>query len=330
MDITDMLPGDKKTVECWMEKTLPRSKEPQEVYGLIWDFLDRGGKRFRPLMCLLACQAVGGDEAKAVPVAASIELFHNFTLIHDDIEDNSQMRRGKPCLHITYGLPLALNAGDGLFMAAWKAALDSDLPPEKTINVANMLYNAFSKVLEGQAIELKWHFGNVWGIGPQDYLRMVRGKTGALIGGACETGAFIGGASMQQCEALRVFGEEVGIAFQIQDDILNLIGDEKKYKKEIGGDIVEGKRTLMVLDTLSKCSGQEAIKMQKILDSKSTTPAEVRFAIKLLKKYGSIDFAAKYARDLIIQAKPRLSKLPANEATGRLRQMADYLINREV
>ncbi len=320
----------KAMVEKQIEAILPRGKKPFEVYGIIWDFLDRGGKRFRPLMCLTSCAAVGGKMEDAVPVAASIELFHNFTLVHDDIEDSSQIRRGKPCLHVSYGLPLALNAGDGLFMASWKSILESPIPPAKAVEVGKCLYDSYLAVLEGQAVELNWHQNNVWGIGLEDYKSMVRGKTGALIGGACKSGAIIGGADKKVQAALWEFGNEVGVAFQIQDDILNVTGDFEKYKKEIGGDIVEGKRTVMVIDLLSKCTKAEAEKCKSILGNKKATKAQVDYVIGLMKKHGSIDYAAAYANQLLQSAKKRLAALPDNDASRKLHSIADFLVDREV
>ncbi|MBM3229092.1 polyprenyl synthetase family protein [Candidatus Parvarchaeota archaeon] len=329
MDIVDEISANKNLVEAQMLKTIPKNKKPKEVYGLIWDFLGRGGKRFRPMMCLLSCEAVGGEFHKALPVAASLELFHNFTLIHDDIEDNSQMRRGKPCLHISYGLPLALNAGDGLFMASWKALFSLDAKPEKIIEIANVLYSSYVSVLEGQAIELNWHANNLWEIKPEDYVHMVSGKSGALIGGACKSGCLVGEGSKNQADKIYKYGVDVGVAFQIQDDILNIVGDEKKYKKEIGGDIVEGKRTLMVLDLLSKCSESQATRMRNTLDSKKASKEDIKLISSLMADYGSLTYAADYARRLVVEAKKNLDCLPKNHATQKLYDMADYLINRE-
>ncbi|MFA5105791.1 MAG: polyprenyl synthetase family protein [Candidatus Micrarchaeia archaeon] len=330
MDVFDEDAQMKAVVEKQIEAILPRGKKPFEVYGIIWDFLDRGGKRFRPLMCMTACEAVGGNPKNAIAVAASIELFHNFTLVHDDIEDNSQMRRGKPCLHVSYGLPLALNAGDGLFMASWKSILESPISPQQAVEVGKCLYDAYLAVLEGQAVELNWHENNIWGITLDGYKSMVRGKTGALIGGACKAGAIIGGSDANVQAALWEFGNEVGVAFQIQDDILNVTGDFKKYKKEIGGDIVEGKRTVMVIDLLTKCTKAEAAKCRTILGNKKTTKAQVEYVIGLMKKYDSISYAASYADGLLKSAKERLAVLPDNKASKKLRKLADFLVDREV
>ncbi|HQT45530.1 MAG TPA: polyprenyl synthetase family protein, partial [Candidatus Micrarchaeota archaeon] len=171
---------------------------------------------------------------------------------------------------------------------------------------------------------------NIWGIKIEDYNSMVRGKTGALIGGACKAGAIIGGADRKAQEALWEFGNEVGVAFQVQDDILNVAGDFEKYKKEIGGDIIEGKRTVMVIDLLSKCTKLEAEKCKSILGNQKATKAQVEYVIGLMEKYGCVDYATVYAKKLLKNAKSRLSILPQNEASQKLNKIADFLVDREV
>ena len=164
MDVEKFFVQKSGLVEKKIGEIVPKGSEPAEVYGLIWDLVDRGGKRLRPALSLLSCEAVGGWEEDALGAAAAIEMFHNFTLIHDDIEDCSLLRRGKPCLHVQYGVPLALNAGDGLFMMVWKAAMGVGWNFEENKIAQKMLLEAFTKVLEGQAIELGWYYKNNWDV----------------------------------------------------------------------------------------------------------------------------------------------------------------------
>ncbi|VVC04767.1 Short chain isoprenyl diphosphate synthase [Candidatus Burarchaeum australiense] len=329
-EMTEYLERLKPQIEAEMEKTMPRDKRPAEVYSLLWEILDRGGKRFRPAICLLGCEAVGGNPKNAMPAAVAIELFHNLTLIHDDIEDSSLLRRGKPCLHIEYGIPLALNAGDGLFMMNWNALLDLKLPPARILTAQQILVNSFSRVMEGQGTELSWRREEKWDVSERDYAEMVSGKTGALIGAACEAGAYIGGGSSRQCEGLRHFGEKVGVAFQIQDDILNLVGEEIKYKKEIGGDISEGKRTLMVIHCLKTARPEERRRLLDILASQTYDKKKLDEAIAILKKNGSLEMAKRYANSLAEGAKKELKVLPKSEAKKKLVELADFLVDREV
>ncbi len=316
-------------VDREIEKVIPKNREPKGVYGVIWDLLARGGKRFRPVMCMLSCEAVGGDSKKLLPIEASIEMFHNFTLSHDDIEDDSEMRRGKPCLHKIYGIPLAINAGDGLFAMVWETSLLLEMPPKKIVEAQRILANAFRRVLEGQGMEIDWYRTNRWDISEEDYANMVAGKTGALIAASCEVGAFLGGGKKRQRKAVKEFGNAVGIAFQIQDDILNIIGKEETYGKEIGGDISEGKRTLMVIHTLEKASPEDKKSLTSILDEKTKDRQKISEAIEILKKYSSHEYARKHAEKLIVKAKKGLEKLPQTEARQKLLELADFFINRE-
>lgn len=318
-------------IEREIARVMPRGKKPDEVYALLWDILDRGGKRFRPALCLLACEAVGGKTEKALPVAAAIELFHNLTLIHDDIEDDSLMRRGKSCLHVEHGIPLALNAGDGLFIMTLKALLRAKAKPKDVMRIQELLLDAFIGVLEGQGIELGWHRSGKWDVDEKDYERMVKGKTGVLIGAACEAGVITGRGSRRQRKALREFGECIGVAFQIQDDVLNLTGDEKKYKKEIGGDIAEGKRTLMVIHALRHVKGRKRERLLRLLKRKTRNGEEIKEIIGMFEALGSIEFAREYAERLARKAKGKLGVLDAKkQATKKLYELADFLIEREV
>jgi geranylgeranyl diphosphate synthase type I len=312
-----------------MERVIPRNKDPQAVYGVIWDLLERKGKRFRPVMCMLSCEAVGGDSKKLLPIAAAIEMFHNFTLAHDDIEDNSEMRRGKPCLHKIYGIPLAINAGDGLFAMVWETTLLLEMPPKKIVEAQKILSEAFRRVLEGQGMDIEWYKNNRWDITEQNYSEMVAGKTGALIAASCEVGAFLGGGKKRQRKVLKNFGNAVGVAFQIQDDILNIIGKEETYGKEIGGDISEGKRTLMVIHALEKASVEDKKMLTSILTEKTKDQQKISEAIEILKKYNSHEYARKQAEKLILKAKKGLEKLPQSEARQKLLELADFFVNRE-
>ncbi|MDE1798069.1 MAG: polyprenyl synthetase family protein [Candidatus Micrarchaeota archaeon] len=327
MDALERFYSKLSLVEAEMARVVPRNAQPAEVYGLIWEFLDRGGKRFRPMLALSCARAVGGTPADALPAAAAIELFHNFTLIHDDIEDDSQLRRGQPCLHIAHGLPLALNAGDGLFMMVWRAALR--IRSSHAAAAQEQLLSAFTAVLEGQAIELNWHHSNSWDIGEKDYLRMVGGKTAALVEASCSVGALLGGGSPAQQKALARFGRSTGIAFQIQDDVLNLVGEVEKYQKEIGGDIREGKRTMMVLHALPRLASSDAQKMRSILGSQSADQSQIQWCVEQMKSAGSIDYASRYARRLVDGALKDLRTLPPSEARDELEAVAHYIISRE-
>jgi len=314
-------------IETTLADVVPASKKPFEVYGICSEFLARGGKRLRPLLCLSSCELCGGEIQDSLSAACAIELFHNFTLIHDDIEDNSQMRRAKPCLHIAHGLPLAINAGDGLFMLVWECTLGIKAP--YTLKAQKILLDSFTSVLEGQALELAWHNSNRWNITTKDYLEMAGGKTASLIRASCHVGAFLAGADSKQQDALCTYGWNIGLAFQIQDDILNLIGDEKKYKKEIGGDIREGKRTLMVIDCLNKMPVKDATKLRGFLGKNGIKHEDVLWCIDQLKTHGSIDYAQAYSKTLCKSAVNSLSIFKDHDSKSDLLSVAKYSVDRQ-
>src|SRR4030095_698996 len=242
-------------VESVMERDL--SAEDARIYGMLVPFITRGGKRIRPAVSLLSCGAVGGKYQDCVDCAAIIELFHNFTLIHDDIEDDSQFRRGEPTLHVAYGIPIALNSGDALYTFLWKKLVNLDMPAPKMVKLQKLCADSFKRVVDGQGVELAWIRAKRFDVSEEEYMQMISGKTSALLGLSCEGGAILGGAIGSRCRMLRQYGELIGAAFQIQDDVLNLTGDFDKYKKEIGGDVTEGKRTLIVVHCLQNAPAPE-------------------------------------------------------------------------
>lgn len=329
IDIKENIKKDAEVVEQAMKVIMP-NKEPKSVYSLAWDFIDRGGKRMRPYLLLTCVKAFEADKKLGVEIAAGIEIFHNFTLVHDDIEDSSEMRRGKPCLHIAHGIPLAINAGDGMFAHVFKAVHLSRIPPQKKEKVIGMMADAFISVVEGQGYELEWIQNNRWDIDEKMYVKMAGGKTGALIKACAEIGALIGGANDNELKEMGNFGYEIGLAFQIQDDILNLVGEEEKYKKEIGGDIREGKRTLIVIKALELLDAVQKNELIGILSKKENSEEEIEKAIEMIKSCGAIDYAKKYATKLVYDAKQRLRVVKNDEARQELSLLADLFIKREV
>ena len=302
-------------------------KAPFEVYGLLSDFFSRKGKSLRSVLCIECCQAVGGSRTDALQAAVAIEMFHNFTLIHDDIEDNSCMRRGKPCLHVKYGLPLALNAGDGLFMMVWREAQKID--GSKKEQAIELLLSSFTKVLEGQAAELGWYWKNKWSVTEQEYYRVIAGKTGALIAASCEAGAMLGGAGEKTCRACSEFGADLGLGFQIIDDVLNIVGDERRYGKEIGGDIQEGKRTLLTILALRELPQDKRRRLLSILKKRRKSPAELKEAIALIKESGAPKQVMKTAGAIVKRAVGALSALPESSHKEMLLALAGYVTQRQ-
>lgn len=314
-------------VEAQMEDAL--GKEDERVYGLLLPFIRRGGKRIRPALTLLSCGASGGKYADAIAPASIIELFHNFTLIHDDIEDDSRFRRGEPALHVRYGIAIALNSGDALYTLLWKRLVSFDMPPRRLIRLQLLYSDAFKRVVDGQGLELSWINGGRFDVSESEYLHMIGGKTSALMGLSCEAGAAISGAPSRTCRSLRSYGEKIGAAFQIQDDVLNITGDFEKYKKEIGGDISEGKRTLMVVHFLAHAANADRDRLVSILSSHSRAQPDLDWAIGALNRQGSVEYARECAKKLVGEARAELARLPDSQDRRSLERIASYVIDRE-
>ncbi|MCI0503455.1 polyprenyl synthetase family protein [Candidatus Micrarchaeota archaeon] len=314
-------------VEALMEESL--GPEDERIYGMLLPFIRRGGKRIRPALTILSCGAAGGDYLSAAAPASIIEMFHNFTLIHDDIEDDSRFRRGEPALHVSHGIAIALNSGDALYTLLWKKLLSFDMPPRRLIRLQALYADSFKRVVDGQGLELSWIRGGRFDVSEDEYLLMIGGKTSALMGLSCETGAMMAGSSARVSRSLRSYGEKLGAAFQIQDDVLNITGDFEKYKKEIGGDISEGKRTLMVVHFLSVAPKADREKLVSILSAHSREQADLDWAISALTRAGSVDYARARAKKLVEEANRELARLPDSQDKRSLLEIASYVISRE-
>jgi len=322
----EILSKYKADVEGELERHLPRNGEPDEFYAAVWDLLDRGGKRFRPALTFLSCECVGGRKDDAMGAAAAVELLHNMTLIHDDIEDQSELRRGKPCIHRIYGVPTAINAGDAMLIKVFEIANSSKIPEDRCRKLVSKISERAYGITWGQAFEFDmWnrkHFTE------EDVIRLLRFKTGALTGLSTEAGAISGGCSQEQLEALSEFGETVGVAFQIVDDILNVTGDVKRYGKEIGGDIREGKRTIIAAHLLKVANPQDNKILIRLLGKKKITKHEIGKVIALYEKYGSIKYAQTQAESYLKNALSALYRLPASDARDKLTSIAEFLVSR--
>ena len=327
MDIYPHITSYLVQVETNIESEL--AKEDPRTYGMLAPFIKRGGKRIRPALMFLSCGACGGKYESVLQPSVILELFHNFTLIHDDIEDDSQFRRGEPTLHISHGLPMALNSGDALYTLLWKKLIFLETKPSTLLKLQKLYSTAFKRVVDGQGIELSWIRAGRFDISEKEYIEMISGKTSALLSLSCEVGGLLAGAPKRVRNALYDYGEKIGAAFQIQDDILNLVGDFDNYKKEIGGNISEGKRTLMVVHCLSKANKTDRLRLTHIVSSHTKKQEEILEAIEIIKKYGSIEYARSYSQKLVDKAKKKLSILPESEDKKALLSLADYVVNRQ-
>jgi geranylgeranyl diphosphate synthase type I len=299
------------------------------LYEPLKAFSDNSGKRHRPLICLLACEAVGGDPKKAWPAAAAIEHFHTAALVHDDIEDSSLTRRDEPCMHIAEGEGLAINAGDlALALVCGTVVNDAGLEDPMKIRVLAELVDMTTRTIEGQALDIGWARDGRFDLTVEDYLVMANHKTAFYSGGVpLAVGAIIGGAGDEQIELLRSFGQATGLAFQIQDDVLNLVGTKESTKKDFRSDITEGKRTLVAIHALQ--TSTERARLLELFSAHTTDPAELAEAVAIMDRAGSVDFARSYALDLVTSAKASLlTTLPKSRARALLGSMADFFVKR--
>lgn len=301
------------------------------LYAPLAKYSANGGKRTRPVVCFLGCMAVGGSAELASSAAASVEHFHTAALIHDDIADEGELRRGEPCLHLTMGLGLAINAGDLALSQVTGTVLQDDRLDDATkVRVLGELVRMTTRTIEGQALDIGWARDARWDISEDDYLAMASHKTAyysVAVPLAC--GAIIGGGTDEQVEALRSFGMATGLAFQLQDDLLNLVGDKESVAKDFRCDITEGKRTLMVVHALANT--QVSDELRGILSAHTTDPELLARAVELMEQAGSIAHARELSLKLVREAKEALAPVElAQPAKDLLFSMADFFIERIV
>jgi geranylgeranyl diphosphate synthase, type II len=282
-----------------MRVYLPETEPRQNLWDLVREYPGRGGKAIRPALCLATTVAFGGELEEALPSAVALELLHNAFLVHDDIQDASLRRRGLPTLHAQYGVPLALNAGDALAILAGEALRDNRrvLGSRLAARIGDEFDLMARRTLEGQARELGWRRDVVLDLEPDAYLDLIMHKTCWYTTiHPLRVGALIGTLGRADPDPLVRFGFYLGAAFQIQDDLLNLVGDEAKYGKESCGDLYEGKRTLMVIHLLREARGADRQTVRRFLamERQQRTPGDVATMLELMRRYGSIDFAREF------------------------------------
>ncbi len=246
------------------------SRSPRELYEPISYTLGLGGKRLRPALCLLACDLVGGEVEAALNPAIGIEIFHNFTLLHDDIMDKAPIRRGKETVHIRWNPNAAILSGDTMMALAYEYIMKA---PE---HLLSQVFSTFNKtaieVCEGQQYDM--NFETAMNIGIADYMEMIRLKTAVLLAGSLKIGALIGGADESVANELYAFGENIGIAFQLKDDLLDVFSEEEKFGKTTGGDIITNKKTYLYLKAFELAGPQQHEQLLKLFSDEYISPEE--------------------------------------------------------
>lgn len=282
---------------------LPAGEPREHLYDLCAEYPRRGGRAMRPSLCIATARAFGRPIEEALCTAVSIEMMHNAMLIHDDIEDESEKRRGLPALHMTAGVPIAINVGDTLSLLSLRPLLDNQrrLGPRLALRLFQATERMARESAEGQAMELGWRRDNPMDVTEADYLKMVLKKTCWLATiHPIQSGALIGTGGMLDAEPIVRFGYLLGAAFQIQDDLLNLVGDEVRYGKELAGDIYEGKRTLMLIRLFELATQPERERLHEMLSRPRTERStdDVRWVRDAMDQYDCIEYGRQVAHAL--------------------------------
>jgi geranylgeranyl diphosphate synthase type I len=353
-NVLEYLENLRPKIDKKIEEYLPRkvSKEwAKEVFGKgnyslkaiqkaildpIWDFLDRGGKRWGPALFLLILEAFGKDSKKFFDFAIIPELAHNGSLIVDDVEDQGELRRGKPCLHRIFGVDVALNAGNFLYFLPIYIFERNKRKLEKEIYLKALetYLEEMEKLHIGQGTDIFWHKGMENKISEKEYFQMCAFKTGCMSRLAAKLAAIFVKKEKDIVEKIGEFAQNIGIAFQIQDDILDveLTGKEReKFGKSFGNDIREGKRSLMVIYTLKKANKRDRERLIEILDKKEKKKKEILEAISIFQKYNSIEYAKKKAEEIVKESWKRVDEIfIEGKAKRMLKELVQFLIERRL
>ena len=309
-------------------KANPFEQQPSELYEPINYILNVGGKRLRPALVLMSQNLFQDTVNSGLPLAHAIEVFHNFTLVHDDIMDEAPLRRGQPTIHTKYDTNIAILSGDVMLIYAYEYLTQA---PPQVLGKVIKAFNRFAiAVCEGQQYDVNFETRNDVSI--PEYIKMIELKTAALIAGALEIGAYIGGASDEDAYHLAEFGRNVGIAFQLQDDILDTFGDPKKFGKKVGGDIAQNKKTYLVLQSLLLADDTTALELSNLLSSK---PMDEKLKIEavttIFNKLDVRKHATAEKAKFLDKAYYHLNAVSVDDTRKTiLHQFAKMLVNRDV
>ncbi len=330
-NLQDYLDQNRQRTLKHLLEMLPTDMNETYLVELMREYPMRGGKFFRSGLLYLCCELFGGSLEDALDSGVAYELFHNFALVHDDIEDESLIRRGKPTLHLQYGISLTINAGDALHGLAYEALLKNTerFGPQKTLQLLELFNEVAKQTFNGQALDIGWIVNGIFP-NAEKYKEMIKLKTGWYSGkGPALFGGMIAGASEEDLQTLQAFGEALGIGFQVRDDILNLtIADDKQpYGKERGGDIAEGKRTLIMIELLERLNEDDSKKLYQILNKSrlQVEHDEIQWCLDAAKSSGAIDTAIAYCEEQVNIAKVHLDQLPQHPIKSLLDELVDYL-----
>jgi geranylgeranyl pyrophosphate synthase len=354
-DIEQYLEEKKTIIDSLIKKHLPRSfdeKSIEKAFGKprysydtetinssinkpVWDFLDRGGKRWRPALFLLVSEIFKADLKKIADFSVLPELVHTGSMIIDDVEDEGELRRGKPCIHKIYGIDIASNVGSFLYFYPLNLFMQNrqNFKCETLLRAYEVYSQEMVNIHIGQAMDIWWHKGNSKKVSEEQYLQMCAYKTGTLARMAARLAVALSGGIEEQEEKVGKVAESIGVAFQIQDDILDIESSGKgreKFGKPFGNDIKEGKRTLMVIHAVNHAPENEGKRLIEILDSHTSDKGKIQEAIGIIQKNGSVGYAKAKAREIVEKSwKEAESLLPECDAKETFRSLVNFSIERE-
>ena len=324
MNLKEKLAIKAKPINKALEEYL-KVREPEKLYKASAHIPLAGGKRLRPVMAMITCEMVGGDSVKAIPFAAALEAIHNFTLVHDDVMDDDDLRHGVDACHIIYGLSTAILAGDTLFAYAFEMITDCDIDDRVKADLVKNVAYIVRKIAEGQQMDI--NFEDEETVDAKEYLEMIRLKTSILFGAAAYGGAKIGGTSEEEARELEMMATNVGLGFQIWDDYLDATATEEILGKPSGSDIRQGKRTLLVIEALNRANDIDRKRLIEILDSKNTDE-EIEEAVEIMDRCGALKECHKQANGYLEGARKTLSNYPESEARQLFEELLEYMVTR--
>lgn len=318
-----------RLVDIYLQPHMSK-REPARLWEAAYHLPKAGGKRLRPFLMINVCKALGGNEEDALPPAVAIELIQAFSLIHDDIIDRDDLRRGVPTVHKKWGIPTAIVAGDLLHIKAYDIVTKAAMKNEKVMlvlpDILNEINEATIEICQGQELDEELEKN------PQpteeEYFDMISRKTAALFKASTAIGALVAGSSPEAVESMRSFGHILGVSFQIIDDILGLTADEKELGKPVGSDIREGKRTLLTIHALTKGSPDEKKTILKALGNAKASPRDFSKAVRAVVSTGALDYSTKKARAYVEEARKALLSLPESDERNLLDEALTFIVKR--
>jgi len=326
MDLKEYNETIRKKVDAELERLLDVGEQKNLKEAMMHIPLS-GGKRLRPTLAMLVADAVSGKGDKAVPFAITLEVVHNFTLIHDDIMDRDDFRRGIPTVHKKWDEATAINAGDALFARAFEILSLMDVPPELfrklVIDVASMV----RRIGEGQQWDMEFETRD--DVTEEEYLKMIEHKTALMFMTGASGGALIAGGTDDQAKAMWDYGKHIGVGFQIHDDWLNLAADPSKFKKPIGGDLKAAKKTIIVIHAFANGTDEHLGPVKAVFGNQDATQEQMDKAIQALKAIGSLDYASKRAKEHASKAREMLKTIPDNEYRKCLEELVAFMVERQ-